>query len=65
MKQLVVSTFQSIFFKKKLEKGFETTFFLLCGLNPNPVLPKTHFWEARTISKLDWPFKNLSIVFTR
>jgi len=52
-------------FLKKLENGFETDILLLCGLKLNPGLPKTHIRYARTISKFDWPFENLSTVFTR
>jgi len=60
MKQLVVSIIQSGFFSKKLENGFETDLFLLYGLKPNPALPKAHFWDARTVSKFDWPSESLS-----
>jgi len=64
MKQSV-STIQLVVFQISLKKGFETDLFLLCELKPNPALPKTHFCDARTISKFYWPCENLSTVFTR
>jgi len=36
-----------LFFKKKLEKGFETDFLMLFGLKPSPTLPKTLFFKMQ------------------
>jgi len=50
---------------KKVEKGFETPLFLLCGLKHKPSLPKTHFLEQRPAFEFHLPLESLSIVFTR